>query len=489
MSKPSDPNDCSNNISVQNGRLVITPKVQAVKITDIQKWTDAILIFSSIYQLTRNVLLAFSSASRTNGLGWLNYDIQFQLKKDILICHGMTSIRNYVFYICTVVTLILYKHHPLFSPINAMITIIKVFVQKPLVLIFMSVYNVHKGILVLNVNLLFLIMLALGLELHNQSNLLPQVLQLIDPALKFENQFQEIEYRAKTPVKHWVLRKMLKLYNSHDAEILYDVFFSGFRINYDGPRYATECKKLKPAFLFEHEELKTIVKENNWPFLYKPFSNLRISPIALVPKHDGSRRLIHHLSYPKGSSVNDYIVEKYCSVKYTSFETALSMLASFGRAFRLLPIHPSDFELLGYKICNLYFIDECLLLGCSISCLRNFPHLRNGIISKSPSNEYYQSMTLFTNICNELYVPLAHEKTIVPSPMLTFLGLEIDTNEMCAKIPPEKLSRLKHSLQELLGKKAIPSARAFNRRFYDAMTGLSKPFHRIRVNVEMKEDI
>ena len=37
-------------------------------------------------------------------------------------------------------------------------------------------------------------------------------------------------------------------------------------------------------------------------------------------------------------------------------------------AFRLLPIHPSDFELLGYKICENYFVDKCLPFGCSISC-------------------------------------------------------------------------------------------------------------------------
>ncbi|KAJ8317204.1 hypothetical protein KUTeg_005108 [Tegillarca granosa] len=104
-------------------------------------------------------------------------------------------------------------------------------------------------------------MLALGLEQHNESNLLPKVLQFIDTALKFENQFQEIEYRVKTPVKHWVIRKMLKIYNNHHGEILYDGFFSGFRINHHGPRYATECKNLKSAFLLEHEALKIIVKE------------------------------------------------------------------------------------------------------------------------------------------------------------------------------------------------------------------------------------
>ena len=67
----------------------------------------------------------------------------------------------------------------------------------------------------------------------------------------------------------------------------------------------------------------------------------------------GLFRLIHHLSYQSGSSVNDFIDSELCSVNYTSFEVALEMLAKLGNgalvahldiksAFRLLPIHPSD---------------------------------------------------------------------------------------------------------------------------------------------------
>jgi hypothetical protein len=36
-------------------------------------------------------------------------------------------------------------------------------------------------------------------------------------------------------------------------------------------------------------------------------------------------------------------------------------------AFRLLRVHPDDFELLGIKIDGEYYIDKCLPMGCSIS--------------------------------------------------------------------------------------------------------------------------
>ena len=41
------------------------------------------------------------------------------------------------------------------------------------------------------------------------------------------------------------------------------------------------------------------------PFETPPFNNMRCSPIGLVPKKaPGEFRLIHHLSWPEGNSVN-----------------------------------------------------------------------------------------------------------------------------------------------------------------------------------------
>ena len=49
-------------------------------------------------------------------------------------------------------------------------------------------------------------------------------------------------------------------------------------------------------------------------------------------------------------------------------------------------------------------------------------------------------------------------------------------------------------LQSIVGllnfcSRAIPVARAFNRHFYDAMSGLTKPFHHVRVSLSMKGDV
>lgn len=37
-------------------------------------------------------------------------------------------------------------------------------------------------------------------------------------------------------------------------------------------------------------------------------------------------------------------------------------------AFKLLPICPGDFDPLGVLFDDMYYIDKCLPLGCSVSC-------------------------------------------------------------------------------------------------------------------------
>ena len=49
-------------------------------------------------------------------------------------------------------------------------------------------------------------------------------------------------------------------------------------------------------------------------------------------------------------------------------------------------------------------------------------------------------------ISQELGIPIADEKWVGPVTVLTFLGFEIDTEEMVIRIPQEKLEALKADL-------------------------------------------
>ena len=89
--------------------------------------------------------------------------------------------------------------------------------------------------------------------------------------------------------------------------------------------------------------------------------------------------MIHHLSYPTGSSVNDGISLDHISVSYATIADAICHIKAAGRgcflaktdvknAFRIIPIHPLDYSFLGTKWRNLYYYDRCMPMGCSSNC-------------------------------------------------------------------------------------------------------------------------
>lgn len=106
-------------------------------------------------------------------------------------------------------------------------------------------------------------------------------------------------------------------------------------------------------------------------------------------------------------------------------------------------------------------------------------------------------------------MPIAENKTVKPTTVLTFLGFEINTELMLVRIPETKLRKLQGQLENFLNLKkvrlnvlesmvglmafcsgAIPSARAFLRRLYDLIATVKnkKPFYFIRVALEIKMD-
>lgn len=187
-----------------------------------------------------------------------------------------------------------------------------------------------------------------------------------------------------SPIKVDNLQYCLQEYdNLDDAQLLAKGFDQGFKIEFSGTRSAFECRNLKSAYEHKQELLEKINKEITLgriagPFSAPPYPDLHISPVGVVPKSDGGWRLITHLSYPHGSSINDGIDPQFCSVQYTSFDQVTSIVYSLGQsaliakrdlksAYRLLPIRPKDFPLLGMKVDSDYFIDKCLPMGLSQS--------------------------------------------------------------------------------------------------------------------------
>lgn len=322
-------------------------------------------------------------------------------------------------------------------------------------------------------------------------------------------------------------------------------FKFGFPLQYAGPRIYYEAKNLKSARDAPHIVQQKLDKEVSLgrmagPFDEIPFPTFRVSPVGLVPKKDGDFRLIHHLSYPDFNSVNYFIDPDICKVKYSNIDEAVLMIQLLGQgtllaktdlksAFRLLPIYPGDFDLLGIKLGDKYYFDKCLPFGSKLSCAlfnkfstflhwltskksgsQNIIHYLDDFLFAGRSDDSICKHTLhiFHLICARLGVPIADDKTVEPTTCLTFLGIELDTVAMQMRLPASKLDELRtkvqttiltptitlQDLQSIIGLlnfacQVVAPGRAFIRRLIDATVGVKQAKSKITVTSWMKLDL
>ena len=133
------------------------------------------------------------------------------------------------------------------------------------------------------------------------------------------------------------------------------------------------------------------------PFPAPPFPNMQISGLGVVPKKNGKFRVIHDLSAPEGHSVNDAIPHEQFSLHYDSVDTAITAIMKHGKgsllckidirnAFRLCPVAPDDWHLLGIEWNGLYYHEKVLPFG-----LRSSPFI---------FNQFAVSLNwILTNVC------------------------------------------------------------------------------------------
>ena len=275
------------------------------------------------------------------------------------------------------------------------------------------------------------------------------------------------------------------------------------------------------------------------PFCKPPFNSFQINPIGIVPKKiPGSFRMITNLSSPAGTSINDNIDDIFSNVSYTSIEEAIKLIISAGphaylaksdiqHAFRLIPITPAQYHLLCFKWKDSFYYDRCLPMGARSSCqlfelfssaiqfilnknnIKFVTHyLDDFMMANSSYNKCLADLNLFLDICASLNIPIASDKTFLPSQKMIFLGLEIDTLQQTIKIPKEKIQKANSEIQTLIRQKkctlvqlqsllgllqftcrVIVPGRAFLQSMYRLTVGCSKPFHRIRVTANVKKDL
>ena len=196
-------------------------------------------------------------------------------------------------------------------------------------------------------------------------------------------------------------------------------------------------------------------------------------------------------------------------------------------AFRLLPVHPSDRHLLGMSWNNALYIDTCLPFG-----LRSAPKLFNlladflawvleqkGVetlhylddfllVGPPTSNRCGKDLEEVKSTCEWLGIPLAMEKVTGSTTLLTFLGITLDTVQMEARLPPEKLDRMRKTVALWLpNKKAtkrdilspvgllqhatkiVRPGRTFVRRMYSTASQVRELHYYTRLGKEFRSDL
>ena len=111
---------------------------------------------------------------------------------------------------------------------------------------------------------------------------------------------------------------------------LSDGFTHGFSLHFHGIRESSQAKTLLSAVQNPTIVDAKIAKELAAGRLAGPFdspliSPFVVSPLGVVPKKSpGAFRLIHHLSFPRGASVNDGIFHENSTVCYATIGDSIT---------------------------------------------------------------------------------------------------------------------------------------------------------------------
>ena len=136
-------------------------------------------------------------------------------------------------------------------------------------------------------------------------------------------------------------------------------------------------------------------------------------------------------------------------------------------------------------------------------------HILDDYLVAAPT--YHQcriDLARFLSLCDYLGAPMAPEKTVGPSNILTFVGIELDSLRMEARLPQDKTEKCKAMVSAFLRRKKVTlreiqsltgllnfacsvvvPGRAFLRRLIDLTKGIKPAHHFVRLTKSIKADL
>ena len=128
-------------------------------------------------------------------------------------------------------------------------------------------------------------------------------------------------------------------------------------------------------------------------------------------------------------------------------------------AFRLLCINPRDYNLLMCSFNRDFYYDRSIAMGASSAfnlferfssaiqwvmsnkfSIHGISHLLDDFffVGRENTNHCMSALSRFTDLCTDIGIPIKHEKTQLPTTIITIYGIEIDSDAMIARLPQYK---------------------------------------------------
>lgn len=282
--------------------------------------------------------------------------------------------------------------------------------------------------------------------------------------------------------QHWLNAGYASSHPAESVEILRGITH-GVEIDFTGPRDTNPRCANHPMSDADRDKVSAIIAadvaagKKSGPHDAPPFPFFWCSPIGCVPKKGSAKvRVIHDLSHGAPHSVNDHI--EWRLHRLGNLDDALDAIRRYGvgallikldveAAYKQIPIAHADWHLTGFMWLGKYYYDRTLPFGLASSCrkwdlygsaLHYFMQHHLGIectvhyvddflfiVRPLDIERARRQRDMALRMCSQLGMPMAAGKTEGPTTCLTFLGIEIDTLAMQARLSADRLSQL-HTL-------------------------------------------
>ena len=264
-----------------------------------------------------------------------------------------------------------------------------------------------------------------------------------------------------------------------------------------------------------------------------------VHALGAVPKQDGSYRPITDCRRPEGISINNHMQETFQSFNYITIDHVAANVSSgcymatadISAAYRSVSIREDQWTYQGIRwpiegeLFPLWDVRLSFGLRCApfifsemsdfvastmkrlgFTCVANY--LDDFLVFGESFEECQDAQRTLITLLGDLGFIVSWKKCTTPSTCVRYLGIIIDSEEMCLSLPDDKLSKLhselqffakrdratKKQIQRLCGiiahcSKVIRGGRTFSRRIIDLLAGLPDGNPRIRLSSNFKSDL